>query len=242
MARPIIDVAITTWPNHPQRLAYFSRTMHAFANLVTASEHELRFYCSAETERDPKTSWHGDDLEELCGDLRIELQWREAPANLGANMNAAMRMGSGDLIFLQQDDWCPIEPFDLSFGAQCLLERGFAPTSVDIVRYSWPLDPSMAPTFGQCGFRHLSDIWKRFSMSGNWPYGDDPHLRRRDFMDRWKWYLEGGLHGTASADLMQTLRDGNALILAAEKVYYQHIGYASAVVGDVRSGANRRYE
>ncbi len=237
MARLTIDVAITAWPNHPKRLAYFSQTMAAFRELVTASEHRLRLCCSAETERDPRCEWYGDDLEELCREYHVELQWRDGPANLGANMNAAMRMGDGDLILLQQDDWCPRKRLDLSLGAHTLITPLGQRTDVDIVRYSWPEAPNMLPTFGD-----LWDGWRRLDPAGKWPYGDDPHIRRRDFMDKWKWYYEGGKHGTASADLMGTLARGRALILVDHVNSYRHIGYASAVLGDTRAGRNRRYE
>lgn len=228
----VIDVAMVSWPNCRQRVAYMGETLASLEQL-SASGYDLRFYCSIETEKDPKADWCGDKLEELLKSYGVIYQWREGSANLGANMNSAMRMGVGAFVYLQQDDWCLQYPLDLSPGANLLdAHRG-----LDIVRYSWPAAENMVPTFNG-----NLDGWRRISIRGKWPYGDDPHLRRRDFMDKWGWYYDQGKHGTASATLMETLVRGKASIVAADKIDYQHIGYASAVLGDVRSGKGRRYE
>ena len=115
-----IDVAITTWPNHPRRIDYLAQTLAAIEKIMYASQHRVRLYCSAESERDERCTWHGDELEELCRKHDVELRWHEGMSNLGANMNAAIRMGSGELVFLQQDDWCLQYPLDLSAGANLL--------------------------------------------------------------------------------------------------------------------------
>jgi len=169
----------------------------------------------------------------MCYERKIPLEWRPGKANLGANMNAAMRMGEGDFVYLQQDDWCLTDHLDLSDAADLLDEH----RDLDLVRFNWPTDPRMLPTFE-------GDVngWPKIDVTGRWPYGDDPHLRRRDFMDKWRWYYDKGAHGTASADLMQALVRGNAHIVVSDKPYFQHVGYVSAVVDDVRSGAGRRAE
>jgi hypothetical protein len=233
MGRLTIDVAITSWPNHPKRIEYTELVFQSLQEKLTASQHDLRFYCSAETTRDPRSTWHGNELAALCEQYEVEVQWRGSPANLGANMNSAMRMGSGEFVFLNQDDWWLREPLDLSPGAEFLdRNRGW-----DMVRYCWPQADYMALTLipgpGQ---------WRTVDPRGRWPYGDDPHLRRRDFMDKWDWFVEGGGHGSASGALMNKMAQGRAKIVVADKVYYEHKGYVSAVLGDVRSGKNRRYE
>lgn len=228
-----IDVAMVSWPNHPRRIEYVETILEALTEKLSASGHILRYFMSAEMQLDPDHTWHGDELEKLCEHYGIVLQWRGPPANLGANMNAAMRMGTGDFIYLQQDDWLLREPLDLSPGAD-LLDKYY---QLDIVRYSWPDSDAMRPTFN-------GDIegWRTIDPKGKWPYGDDPHLRRRDFMERWCWYKEGDIHGSASGSVMEVMADGGALSVVADKVYYEHHGRVSAVLGDHRSGANRRYE
>ncbi len=232
-----IDICMTSWPNHPERIRYTRHVLESLRKNLTASRHWLRFNMSAETERDPKHSWHGEELSALCVAFGVELQWRNAPANLGANMNAAMRVDQrdypGDFILLQQDDWLLRYPLDLSPGAD-LLENH---SPLDIVRYCWPDSDRMRPTYnGEL------DGWRTIDPKGKWPYGDDPHLRRRDFMDKWKWYLEGGGHGSASGDLMKLMAKRNALSVVADKVYYAHHGRVSAVINGPRGREERRDE
>jgi hypothetical protein len=228
-----IDVAMTSWPNHPRRIEYLTQILESLKEKLSASEHDLKFYCSAETEPDPKATWHGDELEAICQQYGIDLQWRDAKANLGANMNAAMRMGTGEFILLNQDDWWLRAPLDLSLGANLLHGH----PELDIVRYCWPQADYMALTL-----KEGPEGWRLIDPKGRWPYGDDPHLRRRDFMGKWGWYFEGGGHGSASGTLMKLLASSNSQSVVADKVYYEHKGRVSAVLGDVRSGKNRRYE
>jgi len=228
----VIDVALVTWPNHPKRIEYLKRTLDSLNAQIFADHHKWRWYCSSESERDPAHSWHGDELAELCRARGVILNYRHGPANLGANMNAAMRMGSGDFVFIQQDDWVLGHPLDLSPGADLLA----AHPEIDIVRYNWP-GGSMSPTFAGA-----IDGWPLIDNRGRWPYGDDPHLRRRDFMEKWGWYYDKGLHGTASATLMGKLIAGKAKIVTADQRYYSHCGYTSANIIDSRPGRGRRAE
>lgn len=220
-----IDVAMVTWPNHPARLEYFVRTVASLREHLTASRHMLRFYCSAESEVDPANPWQGEELAHICDENDITLTWREEPANLGANMNAAIAMCMAPTILLQQDDWRLKHPLDLSDGADFLMEH----REVDLLRYNWPLDPHMMPTFIE-----QPGGWRRIDVRGKWPYGDDPHLRRQDFMWKHGWYYEGGGHGSASGTLMKWLVKRNAVIAAADKPYYGHGGPVSSVLNDKR--------
>lgn len=221
-----IDVAMVTWPNHPKRLEYFTRILDALRTHVTASRHTLRFHCSAESQRDPTRPWCGDQLEDLCAEYEVSLVWRDGgePANLGANMNAAIALCTAPCILLQQDDWRLKKPLDLSDGADFLLSH----RRVDLLRYSWPEDPSMLPTFIQ------QRGWRQIDVRGKWPYGDDPHLRRQDFQWRHGWYFEGGRHGSASGTLMKWLVKRGAVIAAADQTYFKHCGSVSSVLNDKR--------
>jgi hypothetical protein len=140
-------------------------------------------------------------------------------------MNAALRLCDAPLILLIQDDWRLLEPLDLEAGADLLL----AEPSIDLIRYSWPDRDDMRPTFTDYG-----NGFRRIDMQGRWAYGDDPHLRRRDFMERRGWYLEGGGHGSASGDMMARLVAGNATIVAADRCYFRHFGDVSSVLDEKR--------
>lgn len=220
-----VDVNFVTWPNHPKRMEYFRGTVAAIAEYLYATRHTIRFHCSAESERDPRHPWLGDELEQVCRRHNIQLAWRDGPANLGANMNAALRLGGSPTVLLVQDDWLLLRELDLSPGVD-FMEAG----SADLLRYSFPDWDVMRPTM-----RAGPDDWLRIDVRGRWPYGDDPHLRRRDFMDRWDWYLEGGGHGSASATLMRQLVAGRAdIAVAAETSYFRHFGDVTAVLDDQR--------
>jgi len=226
-----IDVAMVTWPNHPERLVYFTLCFERLKKNLSASRHSLRFVCSAETQQDPTRPWRGDDLEAYCRENDIALSWRDAPANLGANMNAAIHLCTAELILLQQDDWMLLYPLDLSPGAEFMLSN----RGVDLLRYSWPDNERMRPTFTDD-----PSGWRRIDPLGKWPYGDDPHLRRRDFNDRWGWYLEGGRHGTASSTLLHLLAKGQADIRVADRCYYVHGGPVTSVLDDIRNRRDKR--
>lgn len=227
----MIDVAICTWPNHPERFDYFQRMIESLTTNLIASRHMLRFFCSAETAHDPDFEWMGSGLSCLCEMMGIELHWRDAPPNLGANMNAAIRMCSAPIIFVQQDDWCLDHPLDLSPGAEFMLEH----KEVDLLRYCWPDNDRMRPTFID-----QPDGYRRINMRGRWPYGDEPHMQRQDFVQKWGEFLEGGIHASASSALMTKLRDGKANIRVADKNYYHHFGKISSYPREVEKREGRR--
>jgi len=219
----MIDLVLVTWPNHPARLAYFGDCVNLLTKHLTASRHEIRWLCSAESQRDPAQPWQGEGLAELCRERGIALHWREGKAGLGENMNAALRLCTAPLIFLVQDDFYLNEKLDLSPGADFMLEH----VEVDLLRYSWPGDDRV--TLVEC-----LDGFRRFDVQGDWPYGDDPHMRRPDFMSRWGWYLERTVHGASEGDMLHRLRRGRANIAAADKLYFGHGGAVTAVINDLR--------
>lgn len=219
----MIDLVLVTWPNHPSRLAYFGDCINLLKKHLTASEHEIRWLCSAESERDSTKPWQGDELEALCRQHGIALKWREGKAGLGENMNAALRLCTAPLIFLVQDDFYLNGPLDLSLGADYLTEH----VEVDLLRYSWPGDDRVTLV-------DVPDGTRRFDLDGGWPYGDDPHLRRPDFMERWGWYLENVPHGVSEGDMVHRLIAGGANIAAADRIYFGHGGAVTAVIDDPR--------
>lgn len=77
------------------------------------------------------------------------------------------------------------------------------------------------------------DGWRRFGLDA-WPYGDDPHLQRRDFMDKWGWFAEGIGHNS-EGNMLHRLVNGNANIAAADKRYFGHVGLVTAVINDQRN-------
>jgi len=220
----MIDVCLVTWPNHPKRLEYFSKTV---STLQAGLRDPVNWYCSAESE---ESEDYREKLESYCETFGIELHWRDAPANLGANMNASLELGCSEYQFLVQDDWLLLHPIDLELGVDFCEE--YRP---DLLRYSYPDADYMRPTFTS-----LDGFFRKVDLDGLWPYGDDPHLRHRSFRNKWGGYLEGGGHGTASATLMKSLVEGDAFIVAADKCYFKHFGEVTSVINDERGYPDRR--
>jgi hypothetical protein len=226
-----MDIAITTWPNAPFRFDYFRRTIDSLKMYLTASRHTIRWVCSAENTPDPNFQWAGDDLSLYCERNDIELHWRDAPPNLGANMNAALRLCTALVIWMQQDDWKLLRPLDVSPGIDFILQH----TEYDLLRYSYPDNDRMRPRF-----HPAPDGFREIDRNSTWFYGDDPHLRRPDFMDKWGWYLEGGRHASASSALMTLLKRGRARIAAADQCYFKHFGQTSSYPRDTENREGRR--
>ena len=221
----LIQVAMTSWPNHPRRLEYFDRVTAALREKLTAGNHELHYVCSAETQRDPKQPWLGDPLQALCRQRGIALTWRDAPASLGGNMNAALRLCTAPVIFLVQDDWLLLEPLNIGPGADYIAQH----SDVDLIRYSWPGHMTR--------FLDARDGWLTVDGSFQFSYGDDPQLRRPDFVSRFGEYLEGGPHGVSEGDMLYRLRKRRATILAAPKNYFATIGEVASVIDEKRERA-----
>lgn len=224
--QPDIDVCLVTWPNHPSRIEYFKRMLGTLEANLSASRHALRLLCSSEAERDPQSTWHGEELKILCRHKSIPLVWHRPPASLGAGMNHALRQSTAPLILLVQDDFELREPLDLSPGADFL--RGHP--EVDVLRYAFPIDPAHPQLYTQ--FAGDIDGWRRVNLHAPWPYGDEPHLRHRDFFDRWGWYVEGQHHGASETDMLWRLVNGRATICAADRSYFGHFGAVAAVPRD----------
>lgn len=219
-----IDVVLVTWPNHPKRIKYFARTMRALREKLSAARHVLRWLCSAESERDPQSTWHGDELESLCREWGIDLVWRPPPASLGGNMNTACKLARSEVFLLVQDDYQLLEPLDLSPGAEFMA----AHPGVDLLRYSYYQHPQHGTQFaGEL------DGWRLVNLDGYWPYGDDPQLRRPLFALRWGKYLEGGRHGMSESEMLLRLVRGvdsrRPVIAAADRCYFGHFGEVAAV-------------
>src|SRR3990167_7976993 len=217
-----IQVAMTSWPNHPRRLEYFDRATAALREKLTAAGHELLYVCSSETQRDPKQPWLGDELAALCRERNIALSWRDAPASLGGNMNAALRLCTARAVFLVQDDWLLLKPLDIGPAAEYLA----AHADVDLIRFSWPghMTRFLAPRDG----------WQVVDGAYLYSYGDDPQLRRPDFVGRYGEYVETGPHGISEGDMLFRLRKADATILAAEKNYFTTIGDVASVIDEQR--------
>lgn len=228
----MIDVNLVTWPNHPRRIEYFRRTVGLLHERLSAWACPIAWRCSSDSEHDPAASWHGEELQALCDAAEINLSWRNGPAGLGENMNAAARLGVNPYVLLVQDDFELRYPLDLAPGVRLLRDH----PEVDLIRYGWP--GHMTKTLPSP--ENDIDGWKRVAIPGHWPYGDEPQLRRRSFHDKWGPYVEEGIHGHSESQMLHKLVHGNAVIVLADKLYFHNFGAVSAVIDDHRDREVRR--
>lgn len=222
----MIDVPIVTWPNHPRRFEYLRENVDRLVRWLTADE-GVRFLIASESERDPRHEWCGEQMERLAADHGIAVHYRPDPAGLGENMNHALSLCESDLTLLIQDDHWLLEPLDLTNGAQFMRDN----PGVDLLRYSWPGEDRV-------DLIPQPDGWARFGLD-KWPYGDDPCLRRGNFAEKFSPYLEAVPHGVSEGDMLRRLRQANAHIRAADRIYFGHAGGVPAAIRDSRPGHER---
>lgn len=221
-----LTIVFTTWPNHPKRWQYFSTCIPRVLLGVTASRHEISYKCISENQHDPLHNWYGDHLEDFCRQHDIPLKYRTRQPSLGGMMNEAMRESESEFTMIVQDDWFLEKPFDISEGIDVMKRN----PEVDIVRYSYPnVDV-------ECEF----DGWKKIQAKGMWPYGDDPHIRRKTFTDKFGPYIEFGEHGISEGDMVYKFMNLNAFVLISDERHFGHCGEVSAVINEKRERAIKR--
>ena len=217
----MIDIVVPTWPNHPKRIEYLQRTLDSLGEHLTASKDTLRFLCSAESEHDPESTWHGDELTSLCGSRNIPLHWRQGQASLGGSMNTAARICTAPLYIIWQDDFLLLEPLDLSPVADFMRRHH----EVAMHRISYFTDPVNGTKFKS----EIEPGIRLVDIDGTWPYGDDPSMKHADFEQVYGQYLEGGRHGQSEGDMLFRLVAQKAIITGGMKSYCSHIGAIAAV-------------
>lgn len=222
-----IDVVMLAWPNHPKRIEYFDAAVASLHEHLTATGFSVDFHCSSESERDPARDWYGCELSALCTVAGINLDYRDGNADLGANMNAALRMGDAPWELLVQDDFALIEPLDISEGIAFLDSHpGFA-----AVRYHYGLNTTK--------FTGDVDGFRVVDINGPWPFSDSCQLRRRTFASAYGEYAESTekrpvVHGGSESDMCSRLRASGANIAASPRPMFKHIGKTRAEYRDHR--------
>ena len=222
-----IDVVMTAWPNHPKRIGYFDQMVASLCRNLHGGIRRIDYLCSAETDRDPDSDWCGDQLAAICQSAGIGLEWRNSTADLGANMNAALRMGSAPYQLLVQDDFKLVESLDLTDGIVFLESHAdFA-----AVRYHYGLNTTR--------FTEEIDGFRVVDMTGPWPFSDSCQLRRRTFSSQYGEYLESSeshpvVHGGSESRMCGVLRDSGAKVAASRKPVFKHIGITRAEYRDHR--------
>jgi hypothetical protein len=240
-----IGVAIVTWPRSIERIQYFKRTMQAMFDNARASRHHLIYFASAERDGvslNMQRDFYDSVLALFGGQRGDFFQWREGPANLGANMNAALTMRGdppADYLLLLQDDWVLTQPVDLS--PYCDFLDGFPRFSM--VRFSWPEVPRHDERAHWIKFASARDqpygdmtiardnrtIIRFLDNSSTYLYGDQPHLRRASYLEEFGPFKEGGDAGEPEVELCGRLKQQGWQVATSEKVLFEHCGDVSSM-------------
>lgn len=166
-----IDIAMVAWPRTPERLDYMTETLRSIREFVTAPGFDIRLRVSLET-IDVSTHLF-TEARKACAEYDATPYWRGKLPSLAGNMNDALMLGHGDYILLTQDDWPWQKTVDISRDAMLL----------DVLpQYAFVRYATFYTEFA--GWIAQGVPLGRVNMSGPYPYGDQPHLRRKDFATR----------------------------------------------------------
>jgi len=173
----------------------------------------------------------------LSSALVDKVNYREPPANLGANMNRALGLGrdtGARFLLFTQDDWVLTDKLDLEPYCRLL---GFL-TEVALVRFSWGEGPGQTVFLPQTEGQGPGVVVTRAvdPEKSHYFYGDQPQLRRATFPDEYGWFVEGGDMGQPEVELGARLRREGFLVAASHKIFFEHCGEKSSVTEAQRFG------
>ncbi len=227
----MIAVCLVTWPRNADRVSYLERTVSALRVNLRHSGHIVRYVVSAESQDVPREFLAA--VEDIVRPLQTRVIYRDGKADLGANMNAALKEGLSHHhcthALLVQDDWVLMQPLDISPYADFLTgcrEWG-------MVRFDWSLQEhhsTWMPDFEWHGFR-----MRELSPESTYFYGDQIQLRRASFPQEYGWFLEGGKNiGTAEVDFNSRLQQTKWRIATTPERMFEHCGTVSSVTREER--------
>jgi hypothetical protein len=162
---------------------------------------------------------HSNRLDTICKAFDSRLVWHTARANLGANLNFAYSQCQSDLRFYYQDDWELTRPLDLAVDSTALESH----TDWAMVRYY--------VKHARCD---SGTPWAEVDLTSNWPYGDNPLLAHRRWLEKAGRFFEGGDAAKHELGMISQLRKSGLRISAPRAVaddgsfYFRHIGEVSA--------------
>ncbi len=205
----MIDVCMTAWPTRMDRVFHFAMTLDALQRNLSGAD--FRLFCSVETEGSLLTK----ELEKVAYDFAVELFWRDAPANLGAAMNSALRMGDSEFLLMVQDDWELTEPLDVTESV------AFLDHHPDFTAIRYQFVDSMRLIDHLDGFQVVD-------MSQTWPFLDSPRLQQRSMVVEYGEQVEGLKHCAAEHRYGRYIARLGAKIAAYPRSVFRHLGTESA--------------
>jgi hypothetical protein len=227
---PVIDLCVQIWPNHPRRLEYFERTMAALSQKLSAGGCTLSLRVSAESEEPsgPGCRWCGEELADLCRDLKAPLRFRDGPANMARHLDEIFGGSEGDLLFFCQDDYELNRPLDIGPAARLLLDE--RESRLAGIRFWANSDYEDERQQG----------WLRVRRNTNFAYADNPALWHPRFFRELGPFPDGGKHLAHEILMSGKLAESDLVVLAAAEVedepnyWFGHTGFISSVPVDRR--------
>lgn len=218
MTAPVC-VAMITWPNSEERIAYFRRSVAAIHNNLHYCGNPVEIFASGESEG--LTTAEIIRFNKIAEADRVNLTWRNGPAHIGANMNTVLSrqdVNRHDFILLTQDDYVLMDTLDIE--AYCdflsnnneyaLIRLGYSPL---------PAHTLLGPIFEWYGLnlRYLDG-------RSAYLYGDQPHLRRKNSLINLARYSEQGGIGNPEVEFNGTLQGSKWLIAGSIHQAFEHCG------------------
>lgn len=221
-----IDLLITTWLFPPIRFVFLWRTLRALDANLRHTGYELSTIVSAENESTSAVC--RQTLTEFCNDRGARLIWHKGEPNLGSHLNFAFGECPSDLRFYVQDDWLLKVPIDIGPGAD-LLESD---ADIAMVRYY----------ASHCRFADMDDQWSTTVYGTPSPYGDNPLLAHRRWLDKVGEFKIGNTPGHHEVKMGTQLKNSGLKVAVPRELaefaktqfktkgnlYFEHIGDTSA--------------
>lgn len=171
-----VDVILTTWARFESRVRYLRAALESLRLRLKTSDCVLHYVIGAEGLDAP----YQNDVRKLCSEYGATLVVNNGPPNLGRNLNNLHSNTSSPWVLYVQDDFVLMEDFDLDYDVAVMKQH----KGIDMIRYEWRKisRSNLKQAKEDATIWYLSPSEPRF-------YSDNPHLRRRSWMDRTGLYI-----------------------------------------------------
>lgn len=205
-----IDLILTHWARYKSRVKCLKDTLNSLKTKLSATGHKLIITVGAESRDAPYQA----EARLLCRDLGVNFLENPDEPNLGRNLNNLHQGTKNPWVLYVQDDFELELPLEIGPDVDLMI----ANPSIDMIRYTWrkinPADYHVST--------YRSDLFQ-LNHPCSHLYSDNPHLRRRDWLERTGPYVTQD--NAACENLMR--RRANELsmkVLLTSKQPFRHSG------------------
>lgn len=205
-----VDVILTTWARYSSRVKYLKDTLQSLKDNLIATGCELVFTVGAEGREAP----YQNQVKQVCTEYNANLVINDDLPNLGRNLNNLHQNTQNPWVLYIQDDFQLDLPLDIGPDVQIMKKN----SSIDMVRYTWrKIEPHEYKT------STYDPSLLLLNPSSRHLYSDNPHLRRRDWLERTGPYST--LDNSACENQMNdTARKRKMHVLLKDKQPFRHSG------------------